>query len=245
MLPKLLLTIRTADRTPKRNYLGRTVLSLLSQRVATGDIHLCPTDPDIAWMPYSEPHGVWVHAPHRRVTANENGIAQVALLDHFKADWIVMSEDDLEWCDDPIGSMARWLDDHARPDVSVYRFFTFDRLTLCGTHVASVPLHEQKGSQVVAMRAADARRFAEWAHAHQANWRPKSAPFQGRTHDGFDKLIGYWALQDRPSTTVGLVSWPFFVRHIGVESSLHAFGKRIDASFAGESWSYKGTPCQA
>lgn len=247
MQPKLLLTVRTADRTPKQNYLLRTLASLHASGVADDDIHLFPTSPDTEWLPaaLSLWAGISVHPTKKRLTANENGLRMISLLDDVEADWIVLSEDDLKWCHDPIGSMARWLHDYARPDVAVYRFFAFDRLTMCGLHVASTPLREQKGSQVVALRADDARRFADWARAHQSDWRPKSAPFQNQPHSGFDKLIGYWAIQDRPETSIGLVSWPFFVQHIGVESSLHAFGKRMDASFAGESWSYHGVACPA
>ena len=43
-------------------------------------------------------------------------------IDQIDADWIILSEDDLEWCADPLGSMARWLEAHATPDVLVYRF---------------------------------------------------------------------------------------------------------------------------
>lgn len=233
MSPDLLFTIRTCDRSPKPNYLARTVQSLWSGGVPSAAIHLFPTDPDVAWLP--DLPGVHVYPPDQRRTANANGLAPIALLDAIPADWIILSEDDLEWCADPLGSMARWLDDHARSDVRVYRFFAFDALQRTEhPHAATAPLREQKGSQVVALRADHARRLAAWAAAHPRTWRPPGAPFQDRPHDGFDKLIGYWALQDRPSVTVGLVSRPFFVRHLGVHSVLHPFGRTMDAHFSGQ-----------
>jgi hypothetical protein len=222
--------MRTANRAPKRNYLAATVQSLWNGGVKSDQIHLFPTDPDVSWMP--DLPGVHVYAPAFKRSANENGLAPIALLDTIQADWIVLSEDDLAWCDDPLDTMARWLQDHARSDIRVYRFFAFDRLTKIGPHSCTVPLREQKGSQVIALRADHARRLAAWAAAHPLDWRPREAPFQHQPATGFDKLVGYWALQDRPSVTTGLVSWPFFVRHLGIESSLHRIGITRHEAFA-------------
>lgn len=230
MRPSLLFTIRTANRAPKTNYLGRTIQNLISSGVAPEEIHVFPTDPDCQWMPPLP--GVSIHPPVWRLTPNQNGCAPITWLEQLPADWIVLSEDDLEWCDRPIETMATWLTTYAQPDVSVYRFFAFDPLQRRGAHVASAPLREQKGSQVIALRAEDARRLWTWAQAHPTDWRPKNAPFQDRPHDGFDKLVGYWALQDRPSVPFGLVSRPFFVKHIGVESSLHSRGRHMDREFS-------------
>ena len=234
----ILFTIRTANRAPKRNYLRETVRSLHVGGVAAADIHIFPTDPDIEWL-LSErfDHATSIHEAFEPRLPNANGLAPIAYLDECQADWIVLSEDDLEWNRDPLGSIARWLADYARPFVSVYRFFAFDRLTGLHTHAAKAPLREQKGSQAVALRATDARRFAAWAQAHPLDWRPKDAPYQDQPHNGFDKLIGYWALQDG-AVDYGLVSQPFFVRHLGVESSLHHVGRRMDAAFGGAHWTY-------
>lgn len=237
MPPSVVLTIRTANRAPQTNYLSATVANLLWQGVRPGQIHLFATDPDVSWLPVMD-YGIKVHIPPRRLTPNENGIAQVLALDLVEADWIVMTEDDLEWCADPLGSIARWLDGHERDDVSIYRFFAFGPLANQGPNVAATQLTEQKGSQAVAMRAADARRFAAWALQHRTDWRPKGAPFQHRPHDGFDKLLGYWAMRDK-GERIGLVSLPFFCRHVGVQSSIHSHGKRMDHLFAGANWSHQ------
>jgi hypothetical protein len=231
--PSVRFTMRSANRAPKPNYLARTVASLLRGGMSPADIHVFPTDPDVAWIGDVD-MVTTVHAPERRRTPNENGLAPIDLLDSFPADWILLTEDDLEWCDDPIGSVQRWLVDHARPDVLVYRFFAFDRLVTRGPGMAEAPLREQKGSQAIALRADDARRLAHWAMAHATTWRPKAAPFQDRPHDGFDKLVGYWALQ--AGSTVGLVSQPFFVKHIGLESSLHQRTRQMDAAFRPEAY---------
>lgn len=231
---KVLFTMRTADRSPKPNYLGATVRSLVAGGMDGSDIHIFQTSPGFDWRSLAFAH---FHVPSHRLTPNQNGIAPIALLDEIDADWIILSEDDLEWCPDPIGSMSRWIERHASPDVLMYRFFAFDQLTRIGPAVARAPLREQKGSQAVALRADDARRFAAWATAHPRDWRPPGAPFQNRPDDGFDKLLGYWALQENPAVPYGLISQPFFVKHLGVQSSLHSRGVRMDKQFIGEaSW---------
>lgn len=241
---KLLFTLRTADRSPKRNYLWQTVDSLRRGGVAGADIHVFPTDPDMTWLLPEVPFpAMTLHPPARRMKANENGIRPIALLDEIDADWIILSEDDLEWCADPIGSMTRWLEAHEAPDFVMYRFFAFGNLTKMSAHAAAAPLCEQKGSQAVALRAGDARRFAKWASEHPTDWRPKGAPYQDRPDDGFDKLLGYWALQDKPYMRTGLVSRPFFVKHIGVQSSLHHRGVRMDTQFIGAGRSYAPPEC--
>ena len=236
---RLVLTLRTADRSPKPNYLWATVDSLRRHGVAGSDIHVFPTDPDMNWLLHEMRYpAMTLHPTAVRRHANQNGIAPIALLDTLDADWIILSEDDLEWCADPLGSVARWLETHATPDVVMYRFFAFDLLTPVSAHAGAAPLREQRGSQAVALRATDARRFSAWVQAHPLDWRPADAPYQNRPHDGFDKLLGYWALQDRPRVTTGLVSRPFFVRHLGVESSLHHDGVRLDRQFGGSTWAY-------
>jgi len=237
----LLITIRTADRTPKRNYVGQTVRAFLAGACDPSLIHLFPTDPDTAWLDAELGRlPVHIHAPDHRRAPNENGIAQVSALEEVEAEWILLCEDDLEMCADPVGSMARWLADHARPDVHVYRFFALPRTPISKrTERADwCPLREMRGSQAVALRAEDARDFAAWASAHPLDWRPKDAPFQDRPTKGFDKLIGYWALQRWPKQTLGLVSRPMLVNHIGIGSTIHSHGLRNDQGFAGARFRY-------
>ncbi len=238
---KLLVTIRTADRTPKRNYLGQTVRAFVSAGTAARAIHLFPTAPDVRWV--LQEIGdlpVTVHVPDHRCTPNENGIRQVDALNEVDAEWIGLFEDDLETCTDPVGSMARWLSDQARPDVAVYRFFALPRTPVVKKDdaVAWCPLKEMRGSQAVVLRNMDARAFAGWASMHRTDWRPKDAPFQDAKDKGFDKLIGYWALNRWPKQTLGMVSRPMFVRHVGVESAMYSHGLQNDKEFAGADWTY-------
>lgn len=238
---KLLITIRTANRAPKRNYLGQTVTAFAAGGVEPGAIHLFPTDPDIGWLLHEVGDlPVTVHLPDHRCAPNENGIRQVQALNEVDAEWIALCEDDLQTCADPVGSMARWLEDQARPDVAVYRFFALPKTPVM-TQIDGAdftPLREMRGSQAIVLRAADARDFAAWATAHPRDWRPTDAPFQDRPDRGFDKLVGYWALQRYPKQPLGMVSRPMLVRHVGIESALYSRGLHNDAAFAGTAYRY-------
>lgn len=241
---QLVITIRTADRTPKRNYLWRTMRMLLDQGVKPSGLHLFPTDPHVAWLgrELDGRQAVPVHVPEARCTPNANGIRQVSVLDTDDANWILLLEDDVEPCADFYGSVTGWLCDHADPAIHVYRLHALPGTPLRRVDPAAAlaPLREMRGSQAVALRAADARLFAAWATAHHKNWRPKDAPFQNRPDRGFDKLIGYWALAQWPDQPDGLVALPMLVNHIGRDSVLHTHGLRNDAHFAGASWRYQG-----
>lgn len=245
MIP-FIVTIRTANRAPKQNYLRATVQAFLEGGCDPLRLHLFPTDPDVTWLEHelSGLPSVRVHAPDRRKLPNENGLAQVTALNETKAEWIGLFEDDLELCGDPMGSMTRWLWSHADPQWHVYRF-----CALPGTktkpyrpHAVLAPLREMRGSQAIALRADDAWVFMEWAQAHPKNWRPPDAPFQDRPDRGFDKLVGYWALSQWPDQPYGLVSQPMLVRHAGRHSILHSHGVSDDRAFAGRTWQYWDEP---
>lgn len=237
----MLFTIRTADRSPKRNYLGKTVRTLLTQGVNPHDVHLFPTDPDVAWMAreLTDLPTLHMHVPEHRCAPNANGIRQVSALDWSDEDWIAMLEDDLDCVSR--STLLSWLVVESTASIHVYRWFALPGTPLrrVSPRAALAPLREMRGSQAVILRAHDARLFAEWATAHPKNWRPKDAPFQNHPDRGFDKLIGYWALQQWPEQPNGLVALPMLVNHIGRESALHSHGLRNDAHFAGAR--YQGT----
>lgn len=238
---RLTITIRTSNRQPKRNYLGRTVRSLIAHGVAAKDVHLVVTDPDTRWLSEElRDLPVVCHQPTMRRSPNANGLAQIAVLDVAPATWLVMLEDDIEVCADFPGSVLRWLDRHERPDVHVYRFCAFGASLERRQGVAIYGLREQRGSQAIAIRSEDARDCAAWASDKGDHWRPRSAKFQDQPERGFDKLIGYWALDRWPESYVGYVSDPHLVRHIGTESGLYPGTVVNDAQFQRRAWTHEG-----
>lgn len=234
---RLTITIRTADRHPGENYLGATVRSLTASGIAPDQIHVVATSPKTGWL------GVELgdlpvvrHVPTRPRTPNANGIAQVEALELAPAEWLVMLEDDITVCDDFHGSVLRWLDRHATPEVHVYRFCAFGPPQTVHRDMAVYPLREQRGSQAIALRAGEARDFAAWATSRATTWRPRRAPFQHEPTKGFDKLVGYWALDRWPSHRVGYVSHPHFVRHVGVQSGLYRHTVVNHGQFSRQAW---------
>ena len=234
---KLALALRTADRTPC--YLAATVRALLAQGVAARDLHVFPTAPAIDWIARALPDvPLCLHVPATVRSPNENGRALVTVLDEVTADWLVMLEDDLEFCRDFVPSATRWLEEHASREHTVYRFCAFGVPVRSGATWSEYSLRDQRGSQAIALRADDARAFARWAYTHRNTWRPTRG--SRRIMTGFDKFVGAWALQAHPRQQVGLVSRPQFVQHVGDQSSLYVRTRPVrgEGVFAGREWSY-------
>ncbi len=229
-----IIAIRTANRAPKRNYLGQTVRNLLSARIEPSRLHLFPTDPDVAWLGDELDYqpDIMIHVPDRRYNANQNGVRCIEALEWAPdADWIGLFEDDLA----AVAGIPDWLEAHADPFVHVYRLFALPGTQLSKHQPGSAwaRLREMRGSQAVFLRRADALNLLSWSKAKGGRFRPADAPFQDRPDRGFDKLIGYWALDRWPDQLYGLVASPMLVNHVGRESLLHTHGVSNDAQFAG------------
>jgi SAM-dependent methyltransferase len=236
--PRLAVTMRTADRRPKGpNYVGGTVKRLLSQGLKPDALQICATSPDVTWLRKElGSAAVTLHIPERPLTPNENGLAQITNLYPDRYDFVLLLEDDLEFCDDFIGSVKRWIAKHARPDRHVYRLFTFGARTSGATQPAydDHSLAKFRGTQAVVLRMADALDFVTWARANLTTW----GGFRGNAKIAFDKLLASWALARWPKVPA-VLSQPLFVRHIGTVSSIHPKTAHNDARFAGTHWSYR------
>lgn len=241
-LPRLALTIRTADRTPAPNYVGATVRELVAQGVDPAGLHVCVTAPEIGWL-MRELAGapVTLHVPARRLSPNENGLALIRVLEASRYDWVVLLEDDLGFCADFVGSVQRWLVDHARVDRHVYQFFGFAGPPSKTVAAYDVPLRKLRASQAIALRMEEALDFLAWGDARLPTWSyraPRWSPL-GDVPVAWDKFIAEWSLTRWPGTP-GLMSHPHFVRHVGMGGSLHGRTVANDRLFAGRAWRYQG-----
>lgn len=228
------IAIRTADRGRRRNYLGQTLTTLIGRGFDPARLHLFPTDLDVAWLGRElAGRDITVHVPPARVAPNANGILGAQTLAALEAAWIGLFEDDIDCVE--AGWMLAWLETHADPRMHVYRYCALPGTPLkrVTAAAAEAPLREMRGSQAVMLRRDDAAAFAAWATAHPTDWRPHGAPFQDRPDRGFDKLIGYWALDRWPDQAHGLVAVPMLVNHIGRTSLLHTHGVSHRAAVAG------------
>ncbi len=133
-IPNVGWAMRTADRSLRKgkNYVGRTIRQLFEQGPVR--VHLQATNPDISWLsPQLDgiESSVVLHVPDSRLYPNEAGWCAIehALQDPMMYDWVVLLEDDLDFCADFTGSVGRWLARFGRAGRSVFRFFGFERPT--------------------------------------------------------------------------------------------------------------------
>jgi hypothetical protein len=246
--------MRTADRARRSraarlpgsgvNYVGHTLRQLAQQGGSI--VHLQATNPNVVWL-QKELAGiedsVVLHVPETTLLPNEAGWSalEAALNDpEICYDWVILMEDDLTFCADFVGSVTRWLARYGRPDRSVFRLFGFERprSSLRGIHAFEHRIDRTlAASQAVAFRRADAEDFITWSRANLLPGESRTTPW--RSGNSFDKCIAEWAITRRPAQP-GILSWPLFVDHIGIVSSLHRLGRTDHRYFAGKKWSYGG-----
>lgn len=236
------VSIRTATRAPGREYVGSTVRALLEQGTDPAAVHVCATHPETAWLDRELCDiPVSIHRPQRVLSPNENGLAMIRAVDSTRYRWLLLLEDDLAFCADFTASVRRWLHDHDRADRHVFRFFGFTRPPHRSVDAYDHRLDSLRGSQAIALRMDDALDFLAWGDAHLETWH-KRVPWRSSLRldprVGFDKLVACWALTRWPKQP-GLISHPYFVKHVGKASTIHARTVGNDALFAGPRWRYR------
>ncbi len=248
-LPTVALAMRTCDRTPRPNYITKT-LTFLFRQSHPERLYLQASEPDLTWL---EKALAGIPRDRLSVTAasagklppNETGLAamDVALTACPEAEWMLLLEDDLRFCKDFVTSVRAWIAKHSRADRNVYRFFGFSYPGRPGgkTTVRAFdhPLKDLRASQAILWRRADAVAFMAWAREHALTWRGNRWPRHGQADPriAFDKLVAEWSLKTWPGRP-GVLSWPFFVDHIGELSSLHKRGVVDHRFYAGDHWAY-------
>jgi hypothetical protein len=248
-VPTLALAMRTCDRTPRPNYITPTLSGLLQQS-HTETLHVQASSTEIAWLDRAlagipRDRLAVYPAPEAPLHPNETGLSAIerALAADPEAAWVLLLEDDLAFCADFVASVRRWIGRHARADRNIYRFFGFNwpdrsqRRTPLEAFDHS--LTDLRASQAIVWRRADAVAFLSWARAHALTWRRNRWPRRGEADPriAFDKLVAQWSIDTWPGRP-GVLSWPFFVDHIGALSSLHKRGVIDSRFFAGPTWSY-------
>jgi hypothetical protein len=238
------VAMRTADRSPKRNYLRKTLDSYARSGGDVSRLHVCATAPDVDWMTVERgDHRPIVHVPIVKRGANENGLAGIEAALQDDAEMVCLLEDDITFCADFPGSLSRWLDRAVRPGRHVYRVFGFTTPPFRKPDFYDCKLESLRASQTLILGRKDAESFVAWGRLHQADL-PPLAPWGRRNAYAldptiaFDKFVATWALLTWPNVP-GVISRPYFVRHIGDESTLHKYGLRNDPGFAGDRWSYR------
>jgi hypothetical protein len=235
---RMLIGITTANRNPRKNYIGATLRDLYrsSPNLPSDKVHIFATAPDVGWFREELARNglpedcCILHVPRKGLTRNQNGLA--LLLGLPKCDWILHLEDDLLFCDDFIGSVRRWLKRYATKARKCYSFCTFKKGPSDQVEAWDTP-RTSFGAVAVALRWTDAQDLALWVQNRIPRWR-RRMPKVWRV-SGFDMMIRDWAREPF------LASNPSFVQHVGDESLTHSFRKRPmmrSMNFAGTEWRY-------
>jgi hypothetical protein len=167
--------------------------------------------------------------PHR--TLHQNACMSIAIAADAETDWAMVLEDDLDFCDDFIGSVLRWLYRNEREGCPMYAFgANYTQIQSCVARKAqfwTYPVSAFYGAQALVWRSAVAKNLAEWLGP--------DPDYNGVRDHGHDLLLQKWG---HLYTRFFLASAPSFVQHIGEESGI---GNRFFRfpSWPGRDWRYE------
>ena len=195
---------------------------------------------DAPWDPAPTACRLHVHRTDAPRSAKQNCAAALAIGARTGAAWVLQLEDDLDVCGDFLGSVARWLDDHAADDRHVYPL-SGDNAQIAavaarGAHSWEYPVASFWGFQCFAMRPQMALDFSQWLQDH-----PLYRHADGRLDENAHDLeIQRWA--EARGITHFRGACPSFVQHIGLTTSIAQAtgGAKVQfQSWPGPDWSYQ------
>lgn len=248
----LAIVIETKDRRLNGgdNYIGQTIRNL---RRATNEFEGMPLssidivcngvqDKSFERTEVWEPLGGWEARFHLKDgSRQQNGARAIRTgAAHEDADWVLKLEDDLDFCDDFLGSVSRWLAKYGHAKVPMFSLaatftsvsssqfapgetllgpgssFAYVRRALAhGEEILAHPANGFWGAQALLWRRPDAQHLADWLGEDPTLW-------DGREHHrnrGHDLIIQNW-LKSRGVRSVA-VACPSFVQHVGRTSNLN------------------------
>jgi len=227
------VVLNTLDRSPGPNYLGQTLTGLrrsiehLDVQVVDGG---SPDPADFARRERIWHNGVTFHPSLRRLTRNEAGIRCLEVALARGADYVVFLEDDIQVCDDFLGSVDRWLTHRPEPAApTLYSFYCpFGRPFHEGVDGAwNYPLAWFNGCQAIALRSADVSGALECLRRLLPTWGSPG---------GFDRLLSAWLMACGGQI---LASVPSFVQHVGYQTAMGYPHWHQSPTWLGADWSYR------
>lgn len=242
------ITIKTLDRTPRRNFLGATLANLARAGVL-GSPHLesltlvdsGSPDFEAYWAAEVVPNVPPEHLgkiardlPHEggRRTLHQNAARAIELASRSEAEWALVIEDDIDVVDGFLDTVLAWLADHEQPG-QMYAFgAAYARvgyLAGIGKSYYRYPLADFYGAQALAWRTEDAAQLAGWLGDDPA--------YKGDRDRSHDLLLQEWGAAR--GLTHFLASAPPLVQHIGNESSIGNDHFAFD-SWPGRAYEYPG-----
>lgn len=237
------LVIRTIDRGTRSHYLTSTLAGLAHQQIPPERIHVFPTAPDVRWIDERSRSRCTLHVPARTYRATEN--MGIALSGAPACDWVVHLEDDVQLCQDFLGSVSRWISTQVTDTYRLVSFFTpsmkgpMKQAHQRRRSALPFPLERWTSGVAVALRWADAQACGRWILETAPVWRTGPEYPAWATHRGADKMIAAWQRVAYPSCPQALASVPCLVEHVGRVSSLSRLGTFpfVQAPvFSGRAW---------
>jgi hypothetical protein len=253
------IVMRTCDRFPKPNYLGRTLDNLARSGLWNSRVNYTL---DIVFSQYPGNDwrdiigrvdsrvnlGYFFHDRDTPLTPNETAAKAISIGAGYSPDLLLFLEDDIDVVDCFLESTLSWLEDHSQPPYLLYPLGANypDVLPSLAKGATSwkYPIEKFYGSQAYAVP----RRAIQ----HLASWLPKHLAHSGETTPGsghidlspgkfvrnHDLLLHEWAWSVDPLAKYFLTPVPSFVQHIGEESTA---GNRhfIYPSWPGRGWRYE------
>lgn len=239
---KVAVTMRTADRSPGPNYLRRTLDNARRAGLFTSP-HLAAFDIVTSHTPTPAmdralslaPSHVTVSRSARTLTPNECATEAHQVADRHAADYVLFLEDDLDFCNDFLGSVTHWLHDFAEPQYPLYVFGHVKGGGKTTPGARPYPVRGFYGTQCYAVPRHRHGQLVEWlsSNPHYEN-RALGGRAVPRCHD---LRLHNWA-QDLGCPNF-LASTPSFVDHIGEVSGMGCKPVRF-VSWPGRDWSYQG-----
>lgn len=233
--PNYIVVCPTVDRFPKPNYIDRTLESL--EKSGFFDSELCPalvlTNSNPARGEYLEKFRrlprTTVTDPGTAAGLSVNAGTAIVAAARTGADYIIVIEDDIIFCNRWIESIDAWLRSHASAEHRLFSFFTPYREVTnavnAGRDSWEYPLQAFYGAQCWAVRGGDGRSVGEFIRTSRGN---------------YDVELKQWVERTYPQVSHHLASCPSFVQHIGLISALGSLNPPVLDDFPGEEWSYVG-----
>lgn len=233
----------TMDRSPKENFLEGTLERFArsggfqSPRLAFFNLFETGAPGGDPWatkilerLPIETNGKLNLIIPERRMLPCENAGRALFLTAEAPVDFVLFLEDDLDFCADFVGSVARWLNNWA---TSSYPLFAFGAAYDMGKDpIWLYPINKFYGTQALAMLPHNAR--------SAGHYLMQNHPVNGVTAPGaYDLMLHDWARANFPQAAFFAASNPSFVQHLGANrSSLRDSGSGPTFPFAGTDWQY-------
>jgi hypothetical protein len=246
------IAIKTKDRSPRKNYLGETLANMERAGVFRtrhlADLHIVDSGTE-TWA-RTVSMGVMdtvfqVDSASR--TLHQNAARCIELAGSGSADWAMVLEDDLDFCDQFLESVVAWLEDHRVEMPQMYALgANYSQLNCVdkGQGYWPYPVGAFYGAQALVWRREVAAELAKWLGpdpfivAREEEVRLGHSPRSGiqvRNH-GHDLLLQRWGKQQ--GLTHFVASAPCMVQHVGNESGIG--NKFFQFPWGGRDWRYPG-----